>query len=112
MEINNSNVMEVEAEGKTHYKYFACTCAEEDSQYWQQALSDYCSDNTTHVTSALIMELEHSYDTWVEAISCDMWFGISLRNSTQTFFIECDLVEYGLLVCVKILELLAVETNP
>ena len=105
MEINGKEVKVTECEGKQRYAYFACTCRQSDNDFWEEELLKYLEGGPSiSVVSGMIMHLEHYFQTSVTGIGADMWFGISLENYNQKFYIQCDRVEHGLLAVIKILE--------
>lgn len=99
-----------------HYEYFACTCSDENKQYWKQRLNDYLQDFDPEVhadmVSQLVMEINHGYNGDV-TIDSDMWFGVStschIWNEDYSayelvnIFMQCDEVSIGLMAIVDIL---------
>lgn len=99
-----------------YYSYFACTCDEDDKQYWKQRLIEYMPEFDPNIhadlVSQLVMEINHTYNGSI-SIDSDMWFGIdvtcSIWNDTFTeyevlnVFMQCDEVSIGLMAIVDIL---------
>ena len=111
MIINNTDVR---YDTKTNtYKYFACTCAEEDENYWKEELNLYKTelDNPDHVVTSLLYDLSFNLDTTITGIGVDMWMGFSASNGSANYYIECDCFEYGLLSLIKIISLLEEQEN-
>lgn len=105
MKINNQEVKAIEKDGKVKYTYFACTCKGEDRDYWEKALTEYLEGGDERsIISGMVMHLEHYFQTSITDIGADMWFGVSLENWRQSFYIQCDRVEHGVLAAIKILE--------
>lgn len=121
MLINNKEVKMTEYVNKDdqrkEYNYFACTCSEENEAYWKDSLSEYMGDFQEDPTSSLIMDLNHNHHAYVKNIACDMWFGIRISACIGNWvdsqfipekecdlFIQCDIIPYGLLAAVNILQ--------
>lgn len=105
MEINNQEVKMSNTKGKDHYTYFACTCKKEDLEFWENALTEYLEGGSERTNvSGMVMHLEHYFQTSITGIGADMWFGVSMENWKQSFYIQCDRVEHGILAAIKILE--------
>lgn len=81
----------------TVYKYFACTCKDEDKKYFEE-LMEKEFPNPEFLGTKLIEAL--SEEGWILS-SCiaDQWMGISVSNNKTNDYmsIECDYLEYGLL---------------
>lgn len=106
--INDSEVDVTEQDGKKLYEYFVCTCSQKDKAFWENEVKRQKLSTETLVSS-LIYGLESIHGTWVTGIGVDMWCGISLDSGKETFYIQCDLVEYGLLAALMILDKLYPE---
>lgn len=106
------------------YSYFACTCSDEDKQYWKQRLHDYMPEFDPEKHASLVSQLcaviSHSFNGYISSIDMDMWFGISVQGSiwlddeyteyeTYNIFMQCDDVTLGLMAVVDILKTIFVD---
>lgn len=105
MKINNS---EVTIENGI-YKYFSCTCAQEDEQFWQSVVTEVTGNTEGEQSNALIYTLSHCFDAVVTNLWADMWMGFKVSAPDKELYITTDHLHYGLTTAVVILSVLYPE---
>ena len=111
MSISINGTIPTLSDDKTGISYFACTCADQDQEFWNTQREEYLTVEGTEPASfvtSMLYELR-SLDTYVEGIGVDMWMGIYLncyKSETQTIelTIQCDEFEIGLLAAFEIVK--------
>lgn len=107
MNINGCDVTITDVEQGKSYRYFACTCADEDDKFWEKQVSEL-TKGYIDPCSCLVMALEHICEVAVDGIGCDLWFGISLSGGFGKMYIQCDKLSHGFAAAILIMK----EINP
>jgi hypothetical protein len=111
MSISINGTIPTLSDDKTGISYFACTCADQDQEFWNTQRELYLAENETDPTcfaTSMLYEL-YNLETVVEGVGVDMWMGIYLKcykSETQTIelTVQCDEFEIGLLAAFEIVK--------
>lgn len=85
------------------YKYFSCTCAQEDERFWKNIVKDITGNEIGEFSNSLVYALGHCFDAVVTNICVDMWMGFSVETPKHKLYITTDHLHYGLAAACVIL---------
>lgn len=94
----------VELKGE-YYSYFACTCSDKDTEYWNKMIDKiFEQQKVDDRSSALAYHISHCFDGSVTSIYADMWMGVGVEigNGKFKMNITCDQLQYGLAAAIVI----------
>lgn len=120
MIINNHEVKREEKKKKNtegevvsyfQYEYFACTCKEDDLNFYESLISNSYPDANkgfySNKRSSYFLNKLNKLGWYFTGAGTDMWMGIYLKNKGDDSLVmrlECDAIEYGLVSALLIAE--------
>ncbi len=122
MKINNTEIEISSHDNKTTYSFFACSCKDEDSAFYdEQMIKVLTDDDYSDEDIAMVKKFPLSNFTYllqgmgwgIDSIYADQWMMICLEShdGKSTLDIQCDIAEYGLTAACLIIEKLGLSNE-
>lgn len=86
-----------------YYKYFSCTCAQEDERFWEGVVKEITGNEIGEHSNALVYTLSHCFDAVITNVVADMWMGFCVETKKHKLYITTDHLHYGLAAACVIL---------
>lgn len=108
MKINNNEVkIEPHGENGKSYSFFACSCKDEDMEFYNSLISNFKDGETGKYTVSTILIHSLAFEEWeIANIDADQWVVLYIRkvDSKDIMRIQCDILEHGLISALLIVE--------